>query len=155
MLSSTTIFMLFPTFFACFFQHERSDFSTRALESEKIASLFQLKKRRYLDRKSDAFFLPSFERFRKRVRTRLDISILQQQILSIKFVRKLRLFQLFLLPCFFRKIEIMRLKIPMLQKGQFMRLSVCSFSRLAHQEKLHAFMLSLVSDSISKRHFSL
>ena len=39
-----------------FSQHERVDFSTRALKSKKIATLFQLKKRRYLDRKSDAFF---------------------------------------------------------------------------------------------------
>ena len=41
-----------------FSQHERLDFSTRALKSKKIATLFQLKKRRYLDRKSDAFFWP-------------------------------------------------------------------------------------------------
>ena len=48
-----------------FSRHERSDFSTRALESKKKASVFELKKRRYLNRKSDAFFFTLFWATRK------------------------------------------------------------------------------------------
>ena len=51
--------------FACFSQLVRSKFSTRAFKSKKKASLFQLKKRRYLDRKSDAFFFALFRTTRK------------------------------------------------------------------------------------------
>ena len=82
-------------FFCCdsspshvFFQHEWSDFSTRALESEKKASLFELKKRRYLDRKSDAFFLTSSEQFDERLRTSLSIRVLQRQFVVVKIKEK-------------------------------------------------------------------
>ena len=89
-----------------FFQHVRSEFSTRALESKKIATLFQVKNRRFLDRKSDAFFWPLFGRFEKHVRTPLTISALQRQFLPAKFARKLRLFQPFLFPSNSRSVAI-------------------------------------------------
>ena len=60
-----------------FSQHERSDFSTRALESKEISryltsiiAIFQLNYR-------DVFLL-SFGRFEKRIRTPLNISALQR-----------------------------------------------------------------------------
>ena len=96
-----------------FSQHERVDFSTRALKSKKIATLFQLKKRRYLDRKSDAFFLASFGRFEKRIRTSLNISVLQRRFLPVKFAQKLRLFQCFLFLRTLHETGTLRPKTPM------------------------------------------
>ena len=60
----------------CFSQHERSDFSTRALESKELSryltSIIAIFRLNYRD-----VFLPSSERFEKYVRTPLNISALQ------------------------------------------------------------------------------
>ena len=76
---------------APFSQHERSNFSTRALESKEISryltsiiAMFQLNYR-------DVFSAP-FGRFEKRIQTPLNISALQQQFSPMKFARKFRPF---------------------------------------------------------------
>ena len=88
-----------------FFQHVRSGFSTRALESKKISryltSIIAIIQLNYRD-----IFLPFFGRFEKHVRTPLSISVLQQQFLPAKFARKLRLFQPFLFPSNSRSVAI-------------------------------------------------
>ena len=70
-----------------FFQHERSDFSTRALESEEISryltsiiAIFQLN---YRD-----VFLTSSEQFDERLRTSLNIRVLQRQFMVVKLKEK-------------------------------------------------------------------
>ena len=79
----------------CFTRVVRLEFSTRALKSKKKASLFQLKKRRYLDRKSDAFFFDYFGDASKYLCTCLIISMLRWQFLCLEFCEKYRPFQAF------------------------------------------------------------
>ena len=77
---------------ACFSQLVRSDFSTRALESKELSryltSIIAIIQLDYRD-----IFSPSFGRFEKRVRTPLNINVLQRQISTMKFTQKLQLFQ--------------------------------------------------------------
>ena len=71
----------------------RSKLSTRVLGSKKKATLFGLKKRRYLNRKSDAIFLPYFEDVRKHDQTHLVIKALQIDFYISKFNAKTRQFR--------------------------------------------------------------
>ena len=69
----------------CFSHHERSGFSTRALKSKELSryltSIIAIIQLDYRD-----VFLPSSEQFEKCLRTLLNISALQRQNSTMKFV---------------------------------------------------------------------
>ena len=73
--------------FACFSQHERSDFSTRALESKKISryltSIIAIIQLNYRD-----VFSAFSERVGKCFCTCLDINVLRWRFLSLNFAGK-------------------------------------------------------------------
>ena len=74
--------------FACFIKVVPSDFSTRALESEKISryltSIIAIIQLNYRD-----VFLTSFERLGFCACTCLEISVLVRRFLILKFCRKI------------------------------------------------------------------